>query len=135
MDALQDRQDAGTACTAWPASMRIGRWRAFAGIQAWRALAAPTIEREIVSSNLEARGQQMTQVARAGLHIEDPLTTLALEMMVVALRSSLEPRTLSGQADSCQFALLHQRIEIAIDRGQAQARRLGLRRLQNLLRK
>lgn len=115
--------------------MMIGRWCAFAGIQTWRALAAPAVEREIVSSNLEARGQQVTEVAGAGLHIEDPLTTLALEMMVMALRGSLEARTLSGQADSRQFALLHQRIEIAIDRGQAQARRPGLRRLQNLLRK
>ncbi len=78
----------------------------------------------------------MPQLPGASMDVVHRLTTPTLKMMVMVVMTvrELKPRRLSGQMDSLHPTLVQQGIEIAIDRGQAQAGRFRLGLLQHLSR-
>ena len=79
--------------------------------------------------------RQLCHVTRAAVHVKHPLAACALKVMVVGLARWLVTCAVTRQGDLRDLTRLHQQLEVAVNRGQAQARHLGLRRRQNLLRR
>jgi len=66
------------------------------------------------------------------VHVEHALAFSALKMVVV-LPHQFEARVLAGQVHRLKLPFLHQRLEVAIDGGDAQPRHRLLRSVQHFL--
>lgn len=56
------------------------------------------------------------------MHVEHALALPALEVVVVLMSDDLEARVLARQIHRLKFAFLHQRLEVAVNGGNAQPR-------------
>ena len=81
---------------------------------------------------LEAGGDG--ESAGAAGDVEEPAAGSAVEVVVVALAAEFVARGLAGQLDGDQPAALDERLEMAVDRCQAQARDAVVRIVEDLLR-
>ena len=63
-----------------------------------------------------------------------PLALPTLEVVVMVVADRLEARVLAGQVHGLQLAVFDQGLEVAIDRRDAQAGHLLLRRVEHFLR-
>lgn len=79
-------------------------------------------------------GNHVVNVAGTAFDLVHPLATSAAEMMMVILAGHFVPVGFPGKPDRDQPSGLHKRLQVAIHRGNAQARRMALRGFQNLLR-
>jgi len=67
------------------------------------------------------------------VHVEHALAFAALKVVVVVLPHQFEARVLSRQVHRLKLAFLHQRLQIAVDGGDAQPRHRLLRSVQHFL--
>ena len=81
----------------------------------------------------ESRGAHLVKVTRAAVDVEDLAAALAMKVMVVIQSSRLIAGGLTRNLNRDQQALFHQRLNIAIDRRDAQSGNLILGVVENLL--
>lgn len=82
----------------------------------------------------EPRRCKPPKIPGAGMDIENPFACQALEMMVMPMTRRLEAAAFTRQVHRLEFTLLHQRLDVAIHRGQTQPGYLLLSRVQYFLR-
>jgi hypothetical protein len=68
----------------------------------------------------EARRRHGPHVSRAGIDVENALTLPALEVVMVRAVRQLVPRVFARQVHQADIAVFQQRLEVAVDRGDAQ---------------
>jgi hypothetical protein len=69
----------------------------------------------------ESRRRESRKIAGACVDVEDPLALATLEMMMVVAPGELEARVLRRQHHRLQLALVDERLEVAVDRCDAEA--------------
>ncbi len=84
--------------------------------------------------NSETQRRQVAQVAWAGMHVEDTLAGIALEVVMVRMTHQLIPWVLSRQFHAAEFAIQDQSLDIAVDGRDAQPGHLALCGIKNFLR-
>jgi hypothetical protein len=82
----------------------------------------------------ESSGRKPGQVARAGVHVENAVAVVALEVVMVLVRGCLIARAIPGQIDRGDLAGVKQQLQVPVHGREGQRRYVGLRRLQHLLR-
>lgn len=68
------------------------------------------------------------------MHVKYPQAVVALEVMVVLMRSRLIARAFAGKVDGTDLACIQQKLDVAIDRCQRKRRYFCLCRFENFLR-
>ena len=83
------------------------------------AVLATAVEDDFVVGDLESRRSQLLEPHHALLEIKDILAFSAMEVMVMSLGGSLVARWLSGNLHTADEAILDERLQSAINSGNA----------------
>lgn len=83
----------------------------------------------------EATRQFRPERGDTSLQFKELLASIALEMMVMGFAGYFVPGGVAGNIYRLQPSLVHQRLDVAIDRRLAKSRMMALRALQNFVRR
>ncbi len=85
-----------------------------------------------MAPDLEPSRRELVHRRQATLQLEHPAARVALEMVVMSLTCYLVNRLSTGEVDGCQPALLQERLDVAVNGGDAKTAHLGLRQREQL---
>lgn len=99
------------------------------------ALGAESIEKELVPGLAKATRQFRLERRNTSFEFIQLFTSVALEVVVMLFPSYFISRRMAGNLYRLQPALIHQGLNVSIDRSLAECRVMTLRSLQNLVRR